>query len=94
MVGQEEVLCDQVSWLTIVMVLLVPLHPEIIVIELSNQKVIILTVVGHGLFPLVLKILLVKKLIRITLQIAKQQELQTISIDGPPSARIHHETLV
>jgi hypothetical protein len=94
MVGQEEVLCDQVPWLTIVMVLLVPLRPEIIVIELSNQKVYILTGVGHGLFPLVLKILLIGKLITVMLQIAKQQELQTIFIDGPPSVRICLETLV
>ena len=63
MVGQEEVLCDPVSWLTIVMVLLVPLRPEIIVIKLPNQKVNILTGVGQGLFPLILKILLVGKLI-------------------------------
>ncbi len=76
------------------MVLLVPLHPEIIVIELSNQKVNILTGVGHGLFPLVLKILLVGKLIKIMLQIAKQQKLQTISIDGPPSAQICLATFV
>ncbi len=76
------------------MVLLVPLCPEIIVVELSNQKVNILTGVGHGLFPLVLKILLVRKLITVTLQIAKQQELQTISIDGPPSTRICLKTLV
>ncbi len=94
MVGQEEVLCDQVPWLTIVMVLLVPLRPEIIVAELSNQKVNILTGVGHGLFPLVLKILLIGKLITVTLQIATRQELQTISIDGPPSIRIRLETLV
>ncbi len=94
MVGQEEVLCDQVPWLTTVMVLLVPLRPEIIVIELSNRKVNILTGVGHGLFPLVLKILLVGKLITVMLQIAMQQELQTISIDGPPSIRIPLETLV
>jgi hypothetical protein len=94
MVGQEEVLCDQVPWLTIVMVLLIPLCPEIIVIKMSNQKVNILTGVGHGLFPLVLKILLIGKLITITLQIAKRQELQTISIDGPPSTRICLETLV
>ncbi len=50
MVGQEEVLCDPVPWLTIVMALLVPLRPEIIVVKLSNQKVNILTGVGHGLF--------------------------------------------
>ncbi len=63
MVGQEEVLCDQVPWLTIVMVLLVPLRLEIIAVKLSNQKVNILTGVGHGLFPLILKILLIGKLI-------------------------------
>ncbi len=94
MVGQEEVLCDQVPTITIVMVLLVPLCPEIIVVKLSNQKVNILTGVGHGLFPLVLKILLVRKLVTVTLQISTQQELQTISIDGPPSIWIHLETLV
>ncbi len=94
MVGQEEVLCDPVPWLTIVMVLLVPLHPEILVVELSNQKVNILTGVGHGHFPLVLKILLVGKLITVTLQFAKRQELQTISFYGPPSIRIRLKTLV
>jgi hypothetical protein len=78
----------------IVMVLLFPLHPEILVAELSNQKVNILTGVGHGLFPLVLKILLIGKLITVTLQIAMQQELQTISIDGPPSIWIRLKTLV
>jgi hypothetical protein len=57
MISQEEVLCDPVPWLTIIMVLLVPLCPEILVVELSNQKVNILTGVGHGRFPLVLKIL-------------------------------------
>jgi hypothetical protein len=94
MVGQEEVLCDPVPWLTIVMVLLVPLRLEIIVVELSNQKVNILTRVGQGLFLLVLKILLIGKFIMVTLQFAKRQELQTTSTDGPPSARIHLETLV
>ena len=94
MVGQEDILCDSVPWLTIVMVLLVPLHPEILVVELFNQKVNILTGVGHGRFPLVLKILLIGKLITITLQIAKRQELQIISIDGPPSTRICLKTLV
>jgi hypothetical protein len=94
MVGQEEVLCDPVPWLTIVMVLLIPLRPEIIVVELSNQKVNILTGVGHGLFPLVLKILLVGKLITLTLQFVTQQELQTISICDLPSIRICLETLV
>ncbi len=54
----------------------------------------ILTGVGHGLFPLVLKILLIGKLITITLQIATWQELQTISIDGPPSVQICLKTLV
>ncbi len=94
MVGQEEVLCDSVPWLTIVMVLLVPLRPEILIIELSNQKVNILTGVGHGRFPLVLEILLIEKLITVTLQFAKKQELQTISIYGPPSVRICLKTLV
>jgi hypothetical protein len=64
MVGKEEVLCDPVPWLTIVMVLRVPLCPEILVVELSNQKVYILTGVGYGLFPLILKILLIGKLSR------------------------------
>ncbi len=94
MVGQEEVLCDPVPWLTIVMVLLIPLRPEILVIKLSNQKVNILTGVGHGRFPLILKILLVGKLITVMLQIAKQQELQTISFYGPPSVQICLKTLV
>ncbi len=94
MVGQEEVFCDPVPWLTILMVLLVPLCPEIIVVKLPNQIVNILTGVGHGLFPLVLKILLIGKLIMVMPQFAKQQKLQTISIDGPPSARICLETLV
>ncbi len=67
MVGQEEVLCDPVPWLTIVMVLLIPLCPEIIVVESPNQKSNILTGVGHGLFPLVLKILLIGKLITVML---------------------------
>ncbi len=74
MVGQEEVLCDPVPWLTIKMVLLFPLRPEIIVVELPNQKVNILAGVGHGLFPLVLKILLVGKLITVMPQFAKRQE--------------------
>ncbi len=54
------------------MVLLIPLCPEILVVELSNQKVNILTGVGHSLFSLVLKILLVGKLITVTLQFTKQ----------------------
>jgi hypothetical protein len=76
------------------MVLLVPLRPEIIVVELSYQKVNILIGVGHGFFPLVLKILLVGTLITVMLQITTRQELQAISIDGPPSIRIHLKTLV
>jgi hypothetical protein len=70
MVGQEEVLCDPVPWLTIIMVLLVPLCPEILAFKLSNQKVNILTGVGHGCFLHVLKILLIGKLITVTLQFA------------------------
>ncbi len=38
MVGQEDILCDQVPWLTIVMALLVPLHPVIIVVKLSTYQ--------------------------------------------------------
>jgi hypothetical protein len=94
MVGQEEVLFDQVPWLTVVMVLLVPLRPEIIIVELSNQKVNILTGVDCGLFPLILKILLIRKLIMVTLQIVMRQKLRTISIDGPLSVRIHLKALV
>jgi hypothetical protein len=94
MVGQEEVLCDPVPWLTIIMVLLVPLRPEILVVKLSNQKVNILTRVGHGRFSLILKILLVRKLIMVMLQFATQQELQTISFYGPPRVQIHLKTLV
>ncbi len=85
MVGQEEVLCDPVPWLTIVKVLFVNFRPEIIVVELSNQKVNILTGVGHGLSPFVLKILLIGNLLTVMLQFAKRQELQTISVWGPPS---------
>jgi hypothetical protein len=95
MVGQEEVLCDPFPWLTIIKVLLVNLRPEILVIELSNQKVnILITGVGHGLSPFVLKILLIGNLLTVTLQFVKHQELQTISVCGPPSIRIHLETLV
>jgi hypothetical protein len=94
MVGQEEVLCDPVPWLTIVKVLLVNLRPEILVVELSNEKVNILTGVGHGLSPFVLKILLIGKLLTATLQFAKQQELQIISVCGPPSIQILLKTLV
>jgi hypothetical protein len=94
MVGQEEVLCDPVPWLTIVKVLLINLRPEILVVELSNQKVIILTGAGHGLSLFVLKILLIGNLLTVTLQFAKRQELQTISFCGPPSVRICLETLV
>jgi hypothetical protein len=94
MVGQKEVLCDPIPWLTIVKVLLVNFQPEILVIELSNQKVDILTGVGHGLSLFVLKILLIGNLLTVTLQFVKQQELQTISVCGPPSIWIHLETLV
>ncbi len=94
MVGQEEVLCDSVPWLTIVKVLLINFRPEILVVELSNQKVNILTGVGHGLSPFVLKILLIGNLLTLMLQFAKRQELQTISVCGPPSVWIHLETLV
>jgi hypothetical protein len=76
------------------MVLLVSLCPEILVVTLSNQKVNILTGVGHGCFPLVLKIVLVGKLIMVTFQIKKQQELQTVFIYVPPSVRIRLKTLV
>ncbi len=94
MVGQEEFLCDPVPWLTIIKVLLVNFQPEILVVELSNQKVNILTGVGHGLSPFVLKILLIGNLLTVMLQFAKQQELQTISICGPPSIQICLKTLV
>ncbi len=94
MLGQEGVLRDLVPWLTIVKVLLVNFRPEILVVELSNQKVNILTGVSHGLSPFVLKILLIGNLLTVTLQFAKQQELQTISVCGPPSVRICLETLV
>ncbi len=94
MVGQEVVLCDLVPWPTIVMVLLIPLHPDILVSFLSDQKVHILTVMEHGRSPLLLTILLVGELTTVMLQIAKQQELQTDCIDGPPSIRIRLKTLV
>ncbi len=71
MVGQEEVLCDPVPWLIILMVLLINLQPEILVVELSTQKVNILTGVGHGLSPFVLKILLIGNLFTVMLQFAK-----------------------
>ena len=70
------------------------LGPEILVVMLSNQKDNTLTGVGHGRFPLVLKILLAGNLITVTFQIKKQQELQTVFICVPPSVRIRLETLV
>ncbi len=71
-VGQEEVLGFLVPWQTIVIVLLIRLCPLILVVLLSNQKVNILTgVLGHGRFPLILKILLFGKLIAVTFQIKK-----------------------
>ncbi len=76
------------------MVLLISLCPEILVVTLSNQKVNILTGVGHGRFPLVLKILLIGKLITVSFQIKKRQELQTVFIYVPPSVRIRLETLL
>jgi hypothetical protein len=94
MVGQEEVLRDPVPWLTIVKVLLVNFRPEILVVELSNQKVNLLTGVGHGFSPFVLKILIIGNLLTVMLQFAMRQELQTISVCGPPSVRICLETLV
>jgi hypothetical protein len=81
-VGQEKVHGFLVLWQTIVIVLLVHLCPLILVVLLSNQKVNILTRVGHGCFPLVLKILLFG------------QELQTVVIYFPPNIRICLETLV
>ncbi len=93
-VGHEEVLGFLVPWQTIVIVILVRLCPFILVNTLSNQKVNILTGVGHGRFPLVLKILLVRKLITVTFQIKKQQELQTIFIYVPQIVRIRLKTLV
>jgi hypothetical protein len=94
MVGQEVVLCDLVPRPTIVMILLIPLRPDMLISFLSDQKVHILTVVEHGRSPLLLTILLVGELTTVTLQIAKRQELQTNCIDGPPSVRIRLETLV
>ena len=70
-VGHEKVLGFLVPWRTIVIVLLVRLCPLILVVLLSNQKADILTGVGHGRFPLVLKILLSGKLITVTFQIKK-----------------------
>ncbi len=93
-VAQEEVLGFLVPWQTIVIVLLVPLCPLILIVTLSNQKINILTGVGHGPFPLVLKILLVGKLIMVTFQIKKWQELQTVFIYVPPIVRIRLKTLV
>ncbi len=94
MVGQEVVLCDLVPWPTIVMVLLIPLRPDILVRFLSDQKVHILTIVEHGRSPLLLMILLIGELTTVMLQIAKRQKLQTDCIDGPPSVRICLKTLV
>jgi len=68
-VSQEKVLGFLVPWRTIVIVLLVRLCPFILLGLLSNQKADILTIVGHGRFPLVLKILLFGKLITVTFQI-------------------------
>jgi hypothetical protein len=48
------------------MVLLINLQPEILVVKLSNQKVNILTGVGHGLSPFVLKILLIGNLLTVS----------------------------
>jgi hypothetical protein len=70
-VGLEEVLGFLVPWQTIVLVLLVRLCLLILVILLSNQKANILGGVGHGRFPLILKILLFGKLITVTFQIKK-----------------------
>ncbi len=93
-VGQAEDLGFLVPWQTIVIVLLVHLCPLILVVKLSNQKINILTGVGHSRFPLVLKILLIGKLITVMFQIKKQQELQTVFTYVPPIVRICLEALV
>ncbi len=93
-VGHAKVHGFLVPWRTIVIVLLVRLCPLILANLLSNQKLNILTTVGHGHFPLVLKILLFGKLITVTFQIKKWQELQTVVIYFPPIVRICLETLV
>ncbi len=53
------------------MILLMPLHPDILVSFLSDQKVHILTVVEHSHSPLLLTILLIGELMTVTLKIAK-----------------------
>ena len=62
--------------------------------RMSDQKINILTFVGSGRSPLLLNVLLVGKLITLTLQIAFQQELQTLGIHIPPIAWIHLKTHV
>jgi len=92
MVGQEVILREPFMGLFVVVVLLILLRPNLVVVELSNQKVDILTRVIHGFCPLVLQIFLVRKKTAITLQIERRQELQADSIDVAPDVGIRLET--
>jgi len=82
MVGQVVILGDPSPRFFVVVVLFIPLRPNLVVVELSNQKVDILTLVIHGFCPLVLKIFLIRKKTAITRQIGRRQELQTDSIEA------------
>jgi hypothetical protein len=94
MVGQEVVLRDPSMGLFVVVVFFIPLHPDFIVVKLSNQKVDILTRVTHGLSPLVLKIFLRRKTTAVTRQIGQRQEPQTHFFDIPPGVGVRLETVV
>jgi|688.fasta_scaffold370616_1 hypothetical protein len=92
MVGQVVILGDPSPRFFVVVVLFIPLRPNLVVVELSNQKVDILTRVIHGFCPLVLQIFLIRKKTAITRQIGRRQELQTDSIDVAPDVGIRLET--
>jgi hypothetical protein len=94
MVGQEVVLHDPSMGLFVVVVFFNPLHPDFIVVKLSNQKVDILTWVTHGRSPLVLKIFLCRKKTAVTRQIGQRQEPQTHFFDVPPGVGVPLETVV
>jgi len=92
MVGQVVILGDPSMGLFVVEVLLIILRPNLVVAELSNQKVDMITRVINGFCPLVLQIFLVRKKTAITLQIERRQELQADFIDVAPDVGIRLET--
>jgi hypothetical protein len=87
-IGEVTIPCHPIPMLFMVVILFVPHCPNIVVGEMPDLEVHILTAIGNSLFPLILEISFVWKDNTVALQVVKRQKAQTDCPDTLPAGWI------